>query len=150
MRHYMTIIESRLVGRVQAEITVSPEWLDAVLPKMTIQPIIENAVKYGLEPLDRPGLLRLYTVADDQELHVVIEDNGVGMSPEAAEAMRRSLNARESDGDSQKKGRRGIGLTNVHRRLVLMYGDGYGLNIESKQNIGTTVTITLPLPRKGG
>jgi len=150
MRHYMTIIESRLVGRVRTEITVSPEWLDAVLPKMTIQPIIENAVKYGLEPLDRPGLLRLYTVADEQELHVVIEDNGVGIGSEAVEEMRQSLNVRELEGVSKKKGRRGIGLTNVHRRLVLMYGEGYGLNIESKQNVGTTVTITLPLPRKGG
>ncbi|MFD0695158.1 sensor histidine kinase [Paenibacillus sp. GCM10027628] len=176
MRHYMTIIESRLEGRVSTEIAVAPEWLDAVLPKMTIQPIIENAVKYGLEPLDRPGLLHVYTEAGEQELYIIIQDNGIGMEAHVLTRMRESLNAdkvsldvhagyradRDSGPvtanismtgepvDTSRKGRRGIGLTNVHRRLVLMYGDNYGLRIDSQQGEGTTVTIVLPLPRKGG
>lgn len=146
MRHYLTIIENRLEGRVSTDITVDPDWLEAVLPKMTIQPIIENAVKYGLEPLDRPGLLRVYTVAKEQALCVVIEDNGIGMEPEVLKQLQESLGEEPSSG-TLKKGRRGIGLTNVHRRLVLMYGDNYGLTIQSEQRVGTTVTIALPFPR---
>jgi two-component system, sensor histidine kinase YesM len=172
MRHYMTIIESRLEGRVSTEIHVAPEWLGASLPKMTIQPIIENAVKYGLEPQVQPGVLRVYTEVHEQELHIVIADNGVGIDKSALHQLRETLSANtvaidvhagyRTDGDGrsgvssgesmnfEENKRRGIGLTNVHRRIALMYGDLYGLRIQSKQGEGTTVTIAIPLPRKGG
>ncbi|SMF92948.1 two-component system, sensor histidine kinase YesM [Paenibacillus uliginis N3/975] len=169
MRHYMTIIESRLEGRVHTDIQVDSRWLNVVLPKMTIQPIIENAVKSGLEPLDRPGVLRVYTEVDERELHIVIADNGVGMEEWMLQQIRESLadsgTNRNKDEEEKGKGRaftvknaelpdqptrRGIGLPNVHRRIKLMFGDYYGLRIESQSGIGTTVTIVIPLPGKGG
>ncbi|MBW7477625.1 histidine kinase [Paenibacillus oenotherae] len=204
MRHYMTIIESRLEGRVSADIRVDSQWLDIPLPKMTIQPIIENAVKSGLEPLDHPGVLRLYTEAKDQELHIVIADNGIGIAEETLEQLRESLrerypsrsdagaagswgaagpagsrskgtaggpegfrdngpgtgvpaspqgNGSAAGGSAQSRSgglRRGIGLPNVHRRISLMFGEAYGLRIESRQGEGTTVIIAIPLPTKGG
>ncbi|MEC0269190.1 MULTISPECIES: sensor histidine kinase [Paenibacillus] len=162
MRHYMTIIESRLEGRVSTVLDVAQECLDVVLPKMTLQPIIENAVKYGLEPLDRPGVLRVYTEISEHELRIVIEDNGVGIEESALQCMQEQLIKDASDIDGamaslqspQTTGasgqtRRGIGITNVHRRIVLMFGDIYGLRIHSKQGEGTTVIIAMPLPRKG-
>ncbi|GLX69991.1 sensor histidine kinase [Paenibacillus glycanilyticus] len=154
MRHYMTIIENRLVGRVSTEIQVDPVWLDAIVPKMTIQPVIENAVKSGLEPLDRPGLLSVFTVADEEanELRIVIEDNGVGIEEEALTELQTML--RDSslgrNYNAQEGGRRGIGLPNVHRRIVLMYGEPYGLRISSERGKGTTVVIAIPLPARGG
>ncbi|NEW07440.1 HAMP domain-containing protein [Paenibacillus sp. SYP-B3998] len=172
MRHYMTIIESRLEGRVSTEIHVAPDWLDAGLPKMTIQPIIENAVKYGLEPFDQPGVIRVSTEVREQELRIIISDNGVGIEESVLLQMKETLRKgtatmdahadyqQDTDGrcssssdslsSASKKIRRGIGLTNVHRRIILMYGDIYGLSIQSKQGEGTTVTIAIPLPRKGG
>ncbi|MDD9270715.1 histidine kinase [Paenibacillus sp. GCM10023248] len=170
MRHYMTIIENRLEGRVSTELEVDPDCLDVVLPKMTLQPIIENAVKYGLEPLslDRPGLLRVSTEIGDQEFRIVIADNGVGIEESALQSMQEQLkkDATDIDGamaslrDDDAVGasvmsvahdhtRRGIGLTNVHRRIVLMFGDRYGLRIHSKQGEGTTVIIAMPPPRRG-
>lgn len=146
MRHYMTIIESRLEGRVSTVLDVAPECLDVVLPKMTLQPIIENAVKYGLEPLDRPGVLRVYTEISEHELRIVIEDNGVGIEESILQCMQEQLINDASDIDGamaslqspQTSGasgqtRRGIGITNVHRRIVLMFGEIYGLRIHSKQ-----------------
>ncbi|MEW9699416.1 sensor histidine kinase [Paenibacillus sp. SI8] len=170
MRHYMTIIESRLEGRVSTDIHVASEWLDAILPKMTLQPVIENAVKYGLEPLAQQGMLRVSAEVHEQELHIIIADNGVGIEESVlrqiwdmlktdtleAEAGYRSAkgghagNAAVEISDSSAKIRRGIGLTNVHRRIVLMYGDSYGLRIQSKLGEGTTVILAFPLPRKGG
>jgi two-component system sensor histidine kinase YesM len=152
MRHYMTIIENRLQGRVSAEVNVAPEWLDVVLPKMTIQPIIENAVKYGLEPLSHKGDLRVSTKVNEQELWIVIEDNGIGMEEGVLNRLREMLRedtASIHNPASYRKNSRGIGLTNVHRRIALMFGDSYGLSIHSIQGEGTTVTIAIPLPRKG-
>ncbi|CAN7183147.1 sensor histidine kinase [Paenibacillus sp. LjRoot56] len=167
MRHYMTIIENRLEGRVRTEIDINPEWMDVVLPKMTLQPIIENAVKYGLEPLREPGVLRVFAQVQEQELHIVISDNGVGIEEELLRQMQDRLiedalmigdpytyKAGNTIGDlapieGSKTTRRGIGLTNVHRRIVLLFGEAYGLRIQSKQEVGTTVIIAMPLPRKG-
>lgn len=165
MRHYMTIIENRLEGRVRTEMQIDTEWLDVTLPKMTLQPIIENAVKYGLEPKREPGLLRVFTQVQEQELHIIISDNGVGIEQDLLRQMQEKLEedarmigdrfsykddtANKSQLVQDGKTRRGIGLTNVHRRIALMFGDAYGLRIESKQEVGTTVIIAMPLPRKG-
>lgn len=170
MRHYITIIESRLEGRVSTDIQIDPDVLDVILPKMTLQPIIENAVKYGLEPLREPGILRVRTEVHEQELHIIIQDNGVGIEESTLMEMQELLRADTTEAGglvaSMKmeqqtaassvqaagpsvKTRRGIGLTNVHRRIALMFGDAYGLRIHSKQGEGTTVIIAMPLPRKG-
>lgn len=169
MRHYITIIESRLEGRVSTDIQIDPDYLDVILPKMTLQPIIENAVKYGLEPSREPGNLQVFTEVHEQELHIIIKDNGVGMPESTLEEMQELLRVDRAEvsgvvtsmkmeqsiapssgqAASPVKTRRGIGLTNVHRRIALMFGDAYGLRIHSKQGEGTTVIIAMPLPRKG-
>lgn len=175
MRHYMTIIENRLAGRVRTDIEIEEKWLDTVIPKMTLQPIIENAVKAGLEPLNnRTGIIRVYTESDEEEFHLIIADNGIGMDEETLGRLRESLEdganairqagpgrgegrygsvfgsgaGRESGrpADQPGPGRRGIGLPNVHRRLALHFGDVYGLRIHSEPGRGTTVTIAMPLP----
>lgn len=170
MRHYITIIESRLEGRVSTDIQIDPDYLDVILPKMTLQPIIENAVKYGLEPSREPGNLQVFTEVHEQELHIIIKDNGVGMPESTLEEMQELLRVDRAEvsgvvtsmkmeqslapssgqaASPSVKTRRGIGLTNVHRRIALMFGDAYGLRIHSKQGEGTTVIIAMPLPRKG-
>lgn len=166
MKHYMTIIESRLAGRVSTEIEIGEEWLGTLIPKMTLQPIFENAVKSGLEPKAGPGVIRVYTRRTERELHIVVEDDGVGMDEEALARLRAALRAGGAAGgggapwdSSPAPGmdggsamlpaaarRKGIGLPNVHRRLVLQHGEEYGLRIDSVQGQGTTVTIALPIP----
>jgi two-component system sensor histidine kinase YesM len=144
-RHYLTIIGSRLEGRFSARIEVEEPWLDTVrLPKMTLQPILENAVKYGLEPLQgRPGLLRVYARAAGNELQLVVEDNGMGMEPAAFERLQAALGAAQS---AAPQSRRGIGLRNLQLRLVAMYGKSYGLRVKSRHGAGTTVVVAVPLP----
>ncbi|WP_326998732.1 sensor histidine kinase [Cohnella kolymensis] len=117
---------------------------------MTLQPIIENAVKYGLEPLNRPGLLRVFTQESNGVLNIVIEDNGVGMDDQLLRQLLQLLDEEDSGDPSSNTARRGIGLQNVHRRIRLMFGNGYGLRIESSRERGTTVVVAMPLPAPGG
>lgn len=147
MQHYLTIIETRLGGRVQTDIEVEACWLDAEVPKMILQPIVENAVKYGLEPVNRQGLLKVYSRHSNEGLEIVVQDNGLGMDEDALRRLLQFLEdaplKSELDGPNE---RRGTGLLNVHRRIQLMYGERYGIHVESTRNLGTTVIATFPIP----
>ncbi|MCJ8012558.1 sensor histidine kinase [Paenibacillus sp. KQZ6P-2] len=151
IRHYLTIIETRLGGRLHTEIAADELWLEVTLPKMTIQPIIENAVKYGLEPQGSIGFLKVSTEAHGGKLHIIIEDNGVGMDEQTLTRVKETLSQRQPEASNagQSGQRRGIGLRNVHDRLVMMFGETYGLQIQSELKQGTTVVITIPIPLKG-
>jgi two-component system sensor histidine kinase YesM len=156
LRHYLTIIQTRLGGRVHTEFAVEERWLDIEVPKMFLQPIVENAVKYGLEPIERPGLLRISSNERDGKLEIVVEDNGVGMDEDTLARLTRSLDADRSskeeleDGVQIGSGRRGIGLQNVHLRIRLMFGENCGVGIRSRLNEGTTVVVTIPIPPERG
>ncbi|WP_059046515.1 cache domain-containing sensor histidine kinase [Paenibacillus rubinfantis] len=147
IHHYLTIILIRLEGRLRVETAVDERWLDIRLPKMTLQPIIENAVKYGLESLKRQGVLKLYTQEVGDVLKIVVEDNGNGIDAERLAWLKQSINrqtSKESDTGSS-----GIGLQNLHRRLQHMFGERYGLEIDSIPDKGTQVAVLLPLPMEG-
>ncbi|MBB6638030.1 sensor histidine kinase [Cohnella thailandensis] len=149
LEHYLTIIETRLKGRVRTSIEVDERWLGTKVPKLILQPVIENAVKYGLEPLNREGALRVCSRESDGRLEIVIQDDGVGMDEETLRRIRESLKdspSGERDGQAE---RRGIGLLNVHHRIRLMFGEAYGLGIESEPDRGTTVVVSFPIERGG-
>ncbi|AIQ47475.1 histidine kinase [Paenibacillus sp. FSL R7-0273] len=143
--HYLAIISIRLEGRLQIVTDIGDRWLGITLPKMTVQPVIENAVKYGLEPLDRQGILKVYTCEEDNILKLVIEDNGNGMTEAELQRLLDSLDGR----GPREPGKGGIGLQNLHRRLQHMFGDSYGLQIQSYPGIGTRVSILLPPAGEG-
>lgn len=139
--HYLKIISIRLEGRLTVICDVDEQWLDVHLPKMTVQPVIENAVKHGLERAGRPGVLRLSSLAEDSVLKIIIEDNGIGMDRERHQQLQDSL----AQADQPSTGETGIGLINLHRRLQHMFGRAGGLQIESELHAGTRVAIVLPL-----
>lgn len=135
---------------------------------MSMTPIARWSVKsYSLRPNTNNGSFwnRLIT-----ELHIIVKDNGAGIAESTLEEMQELLRTDTTEGSGRVasmkmeqsiapssiqaaspsvKTRRGIGLTNVHRRITLMFGDAYGLRIHSKQGEGTTVIVAMPLPRKG-
>lgn len=144
--HYLTIILTRLDGRLTVDFDIDEHWKEFKLPKMTLQPIIENAVKHGLEPLDRPGRLQVYAEPHERYWSLVVKDNGVGMSEAAQNALTDRLQGRRPDGDGSAGG---IGILNLQSRLQHMYGEAYGIRVESEPGLGTTVFLDLPLPKEG-
>lgn len=158
MRNYLTIIETRLGERLQVEIDIQPQHLGVRIPKMTLQPILENAVKYGLEPLEHTGRLRVYSEEQDDQLLFIIEDDGAGMDALTLQRISAILlpGRREQAGEPSlcRKGleqaegegqRQGIGLFNVDQRLRLMFGEAFGLLLDSEAGRGTKVMIVMPI-----
>ena len=117
---------------------VAPEVLPVVVPFLCLQPLVENAVRHGLEGRAGDGEISILAQDADHECVVTIEDNGVGEDPER---VRRVL-AGDPGSDS-------VGLANVDERLRAAFGDAYGLVVETAPDAGTKVVVRLPKFRPG-
>jgi two-component system LytT family sensor kinase len=130
---YLLLERARFGDRLRVTVQVAPEVLPVAVPFLCLQPIVENAVRHGLEGKTGPG--RISIVAEDAgaECRISIEDDGVGMDPEK---LRRTL-AGEPGGDS-------VGLGNVDERLRTVFGNEYGLVVETNVGAGTKVSLRVP------
>jgi two-component system LytT family sensor kinase len=115
---------------------VAPEVLTAVVPVLSMQPLVENAVRHGVEKAVGPCRVEILGVDLDADVELTVRDGGAGMSAEEAEA---ALHGRGS----------GIGLANVHARLQSTFGAEYGLEVESTPGEGTVVKMLVPKFRAG-
>lgn len=150
---YFAIQKYRYGDRLDMRIQYDPEdapLLDCHLPKLTLQPIIENAITHGLEPKVQPGLVRIRFEGTASRLLITISDNGVGVSPAELDTLLERLARTSPDyiEESYKEG--GIALLNVNNRIRLLFGEQYGLTMHSTQGLGTDVIITLPRHYEGG
>lgn len=111
-----------------------------LLPKLTLQPIVENALVHGIEDKIGDGTVTVKLTLTEKRLIITVSDDGVGMSGERLEQINHKLHTRAVGG----KGRGGIALGNVNNRIKIMFGEIYGLSVHSTLDIGTDIEITLP------
>ncbi|GAA0293159.1 histidine kinase [Streptomyces polychromogenes] len=140
IEQYLALAGARFGDRLKVTLQVAPEVLPVALPFLCLQPLVENAVKHGVE--DSTGECRITIAARDAgaEAVLTIEDNGVGMDP----ARLRRILAGDRAGSSS-----GVGLPNVDERMRQVYGDDYGLVIETGVGAGMKITVRLPKYRAG-
>ncbi|MGW1229515.1 sensor histidine kinase [Streptomyces sp. NPDC002530] len=136
---YLALVRARFGERLSVTLQVAPEVLPVALPFLCLQPLVENAVKHGLEGAVTSSRITISALDAGSEAEVVIEDDGTGMDPER---LRHIL--RGEGGTST-----GIGLLNVDERLRQVYGDDYGLVIETGIGAGMRITVRLPKYRAG-
>lgn len=130
---YLLLEKARFGDRVQVSLRIAPEVLSTVIPFLSLQPLVENAVRHGLEAKEGPGHITICANDSGAFAEVTIEDDGVGIDPEHL----RSVLAGHADGDH-------VGLRNVDARLRQVYGDEHGLVIETAPGEGTLITIRVP------
>ena len=149
VRNYYSIQRYRFGDRIEMNIVFENEddrelLLQAKLPKLILQPIVENAIIHGIEEISGTGRIVILCQFTGKRLILTVSDNGVGMSPEQL----RELNDRVSniyDRFERERGEvGGIALSNVNNRIKLVFGEDYGINILSEKGAGTDVEITLP------
>jgi len=148
LRSEMKIVESYLTLQQKRYRTLSYALPDVnrhdryLLPALTLQPLVENALVHGCEPKRGKTHIAIELVENEQELCLTVTDNGIGMS----EATRNTLqNALATPTLEPAEGEPSVGLINISRRVKLRFGEAYGLTISSVEGQGTTVTLHLPL-----
>ena len=143
VNNYLRIQQYRFRNKIQIHQTIDPMARKCYVPKLLIQPIVENAVFYGLEPKSGARTLRIEAYCTEKKLIIKVEDNGIGMPFEKLKSLNDTLCSGLS---AQNKGRgTQLGLANVNERLKLLYGEEYGLRIFSCPAVGTTVEVVLPI-----
>lgn len=155
---YVMIQSTRFVGRFTVEYDIEPRALDAALPGMLLQPLVENAVEHGLEGCLAGGRLTVGARLDGraENLLLWVWDTGLGMDAEQLAALREQLHqaaaGRGTDdlAPLDPGGGRGVGLRNVNSRLYLQYGSAYRLEIDSAVGGGTRVNIRIPCEGRDG
>ncbi len=144
LNDYFTIQQYRYGGTITLDVSyIEDERLNhsCLIPRFTLQPLVENAIFHGIEPKGSAGevSLRVERDAANGDVLIRLTDDGVGMTPEqAAKALR------EPGPEEAAAKYRHVGMWNVHKRLQYSFGEAYGLSIESEPGVGTTVTVRLP------
>lgn len=142
LENYMGILLNRFGQRISCRISVQQEALSCRIPKLMLQPMIENAVKYGFG--DRESLaIELKGYIHEEKLVMICRDNGAGMTQAVLEEITALLEKKENTS-------RHSGLYNIHRRIRLLYGPSYGVEIRSREGQGTTLVVTMPARLGGG
>lgn len=144
IKNYMMIQRYRFNNRFSLEIIVEEEdekAYDYLIPRLILQPVVENAIYHGLEELSEGGKVVIEVTLTENILILTVSDNGKGMDPRTLS----ELNARIHSANMEMgKNGTGIALPNIHKRIQLLFGEEYGVNVYSTLNQGTDVEIVLP------
>lgn len=145
---YLYMIEIRFQGRISYKLEVADNTKECLIPKMILQPIVENAIFHGLDEIEEGGIITIKTTRTENDLFITVTDNGIGFSKEALQNLNQRLkeeitfitNSPSGTSDS-------IGVINIHNKIRLYEGNDYGIAIYSVPN-HTDVTLHLNAKQK--
>ncbi len=133
---YLTVVQARFSNKLQVEIDIPQNLYHLLLPPLTLQPLVENAVQHGFDKITEQSAVAICAVQKNNYALIQVKDNGKGIAPEILPTLLEPEKRKTTDG---------IGLINVHSRLVGLFGAHCGLQIKSTLGEGTTVTFKLPI-----
>lgn len=147
---YFKIQQYRFGNRIHLEIDQDEEdWddiLHCMIPKLTLQPILENSIIHGIELKLEEGVARISISRTQSRLIIKVSDNGVGMSRETLEKLNAKLGSKEEEvRNSAQPEKGGVALVNVNNRIHLLFGEEYGMHVYSLEDVGTTVEMSIPV-----
>ena len=136
IRSYLEIQQMRYQDLMDYEINIPEDLKKYIVPKLTLQPLVENALYHGIKNTRRKGTIRLTGRYENERIILEVMDNGRGMSEERLTEVKASLTDNK---------REGFGLRTVHQRIQILFGVEYGLTLESRLDSGTKVIVTIPM-----
>lgn len=149
IENYMMIQRYRFNNRFSMEIIVDEEDHEAYdyrIPKLIIQPVVENAIFHGLEEMLEGGEVTIEIIVTEDTLIITVSDNGKGMDSKALIELNERIKSEDkSPQEDSRKHDTGIALPNIHKRIQLLFGEQYGVNVYSTLNQGTDVELTVPI-----
>jgi len=140
VQNYLTIQKFRYGDRIEAEIRISDEISDIKIPKLILQPIVENAIVHGIENKIGNGKIVIEGFAENDTIVLRVTDDGIGMDEEAVSKI-----LSENHESCRTESHTHIGLKNVDKRIKMYYGEKYGISIQSRKGFGTCVSISFPV-----
>ena len=135
VRSYLQIQQARYADILRYTIDLPDKFGAVRIPKLTLQPLVENALYHGIKTKRGMGHIYILGKQEGKDLVLQVTDDGAGMSEERLQQLIRSMENGE---------RVGFGLSTIHERLRLLFGPGYGLTIHSREGLGTTVFVRIP------
>ncbi len=139
-KNYINILMLRYEDLFKVVWDIDEDALSCTVLRLSMQPVIENAVYHGLKPMRKNGVLTIRGFRADGKVAVVIQDNGVGIPKDELEKLNKELNENPVTPDESGH----IGIYNVNRRVKLIYGENYGVFVSSEENKGTIVRLIFP------
>ncbi|MBQ2830430.1 MAG: sensor histidine kinase [Oscillospiraceae bacterium] len=137
-RNYLMVQKNRLEDQLEYELELDAAYENFHVPKLILQPLVENSIKHGVVGSPHPCTVRVKTVCSDEYICITVSDNGVGMDGEKLARYRRLLAGTEEE-------RRGIGIRNVARRLQLHFDGACEFSVESSPDTGTALCLRIPV-----
>ncbi|RKX84879.1 MAG: hypothetical protein DRP58_06610 [Spirochaetes bacterium] len=138
---YLTIQKMRYKDKFEYAINIDPGLYNCTILKITLQPLVENAIYHGIKEVDHKGVLHITGKEIDGNIELEVIDNGKGMTSKEIDNLNKSLN---SSIDDSKLSRHGMGVHNVHERIQLYFGGDFGLSYYHAEGGGTRITVLIP------
>lgn len=143
VRSYLVIQKIRYENQFEYSFYVDPETENYFVPKLMLQPLVENALYHGIKLCDRKCILMIQILSHGDRIEIEVLDNGAGMDAETLESVRKAM---EHKGENRANS---YGVVNVNDRIQILAGQEYGLRLTSEKGVGTSARIVLPKTLKG-
>lgn len=140
--NYLTIQNIRFKGRIDYDVEISQDLMDFIVPKLILQPIVENSINHGLENVKSDGKITISAQIIDNTLYINVKDNGTGIEKSELYRINDSLLNEKTDEQAS------FALRNLNKQIKMKYGNAFGIELESELNIGTKTIVRLPLIQK--
>jgi two-component system sensor histidine kinase YesM len=144
VQSYLTIQGMRYQDKFSYLIDIEPNLHFYPILKITLQPLVENAIYHGIKENDKKGFIKITSRLENDRIYIDVEDNGKGMTPDELELLMKSVDEETEHGELPEESKPGMGLRNVHQRIRLYFGYEYGLNFKSRVGEGTTISVSIP------
>jgi sensor histidine kinase YesM len=149
LNKYKTIEQLRFGDKFKVKYKIEAGLEELKIIKLTIQPIVENAIFHGLRQSPGRGIIQISAYKQGEKAIIRVMDNGKGIKPAELQNIREDICSKKPLSQNGNDGGIGIGLVNIHKRIQLYFGEEYGLTVKSWEGIGTVVTVNYPFTVKG-